>query len=268
MHLSEPKRTIWLVAIFSLLVNVLAWIAPLLGGSPASPGPGFVLWGAAPLLVSLLMRTVTRDWPDLGLKPAIKKNLLWYAVSLLALPVVMVLAFLVGSVFSVSSLSDFALGKLLQTTLAALLIFFIFAIFEEVGWRGYLAPKLASLKINPYLGYAITAVVWASWHLPYIRELTWVYSSENLVTFIPRFYLTCFALSILFGEIRWITGTFWPAVLMHAVGNSFGHPMSADYVTIAAGKEYLGNIGNGLFMIVLAGLFGAAIHWQRSRRRT
>ncbi len=212
------------------------------------------------------MRAATRDWSDLGIKPAIKKNIFWYAISFLALPVVMVLALLIGALFSVSSFTDFAFGKFLQTTLAALPIFFIFAIFEEVGWRGYLAPKLASLKINRYLGYAITAVVWASWHLPYIRELTWVYSSEDLVTFLPRFYLTCFALSILLGEIRGITATFWTAALMHAVGNSFGHPLFADYVAIMAGKEYLGNIGNGLFMIVLAGLFGAAIHWWRSKR--
>jgi membrane protease YdiL (CAAX protease family) len=267
MDTSELKKTTWVVMLFSLLVNVVAWIAPLLGGSPASPGPGFILWGAAPLLVSLLMRTATRDWSDLGLKPAIKKNLFWYAISFLALPVVMVLALLMGVLFSVSSLTDFAFGKFLQTMLAALPIFFIFAIFEEVGWRGYLAPKLASLKINSYLGYAVTAVVWASWHLPYIRELAWVYSSEDLITFLPRFYLTCFALSILFGEIRGITATFWPAVLIHAVGNSFGHPLSADYVTIVAGKEYLGNISNGLFMIALVGPLGAAIHWWRSRQR-
>ncbi|HEY6021751.1 MAG TPA: CPBP family intramembrane glutamic endopeptidase, partial [Candidatus Paceibacterota bacterium] len=167
---------------------------------------------------------------------------------------------------SISSFSGFALGKFLQTVLAAFAMFFIFAIFEEVGWRGYLAPKLASLGINSYLGYAITAVVWASWHLPYIRELTWVYSSEDLMTFLPRFYLTCFALSILFGEIRNITGTFWPAVVMHAAGNSFGHPLSADFVTILAGREYLGNISNGFFLIALAGLLGIIINRWRLRK--
>lgn len=46
----------------------MAWVEPLLGGSPAAPGTGVVLWGTAPLLVSLLMRIVTKDWSDLGLK--------------------------------------------------------------------------------------------------------------------------------------------------------------------------------------------------------
>jgi membrane protease YdiL (CAAX protease family) len=173
------------------------------------------------------------------------------------------LTLLVGRLLFVSSLSEFSIERYLQTVLTAMPIFFVFAIFEEVGWRGYLAPKLAALGVNRYIAAALVGVVWASWHLPYFRELTWVYSSEDLITFLPRFYLVCFAFSILYGEIRGITGTFWPAVLMHAVGNSFGHPLSADYVTLAPGKEYLGNVGNGLFLIVFVGLLGIAIsRWR------
>lgn len=266
MNASERRKAIWLIAIFSVLVNGVAWIGLLLGGSPTSPGPGFILWGTAPLLVSVLMRTVTRDWSDLGIKPAIGKNVRWYIVSLLALPVLMVLALLVGILLSVSSVSEFSIGRFLQTALTAVPIFFVFAVFEEVGWRGYLAPKLASLGVNSYAAAALVAVVWASWHLPYFRELTWVYSSEDLITFIPRFYLVCFVFSILYGEIRSITATFWPAVLMHCVGNSFGHPLSAEYVTLAAGREYLGNIGNGLFVIAFVGLLGVVINRWRLKQ--
>ena len=102
-----------------------------------------------------------------------------------------------------------------------------------------------------------------TWHLPYIRDLTWVYSSENLASFIPRFYLVCFALSILFDELRSATGTFWTAVLIHAVGNAFGHPLAAGYITYAAGMEYLASISNGLIFVVLAGLLGAMIERRR-----
>lgn len=268
MNDSGRKKTIWLVVLFSILVNALAWIAPLLGGSPSSPGPGFILWGSAPLLVSLLMRAATRDWSDLGLKPAIGKNAIWYLVSLLALPVLMVLTLFVDGLFSVASVSGFSPGKFLQTILTAIPVFFIFAIFEEVGWRGYLSPKLASLGINGYLAAMLVGVVWASWHLPYIRELAWVYSSEDLVTFIPRFYLTCIALAIIFGEIRNITATLWPAVLMHAVINSFGHPLSAEYVTFTAGTEYLGSISNGLIFIAFVLFLGVAIHRWRPEKST
>lgn len=212
------------------------------------------------------MRLVTRDWSDLGTKPAIGKNIRWYIISFLAIPALMVLTLLIGVLFSISSISEFSIGQFLQTTLTALPIFFIFAIFEEVGWRGYLSPKLDSLGINRFAASVIVAVVWATWHMPYIRELSWVYSSENLVTFIPRFYLVCFALSLVYGEIRSITGTFWLAVLMHAVGNSFGHPLAAEYVTFTAGTEYFGSISNGLIFIAFVVLLGVVINRWRLKK--
>jgi membrane protease YdiL (CAAX protease family) len=261
----ERKITIRYIVIFSVLVNVVAWIGPLLGGDPTSPGLGFLIWGTAPILVSVLMRAVTRDWSDLGARPAIRKNVRWYLVSLLAYPVAIALALFIGSLISASSVSEFSMGPYIQAALPAMVIFFFFALFEEVGWRGYLAPKMYSLGINVFLAHALVAVVWASWHLPYIRELS-SYTTEGLTTYIPRLYLGAFAFSIVYGEIRILTSTFWPAVLMHWVGNSIANPLVAGFVLFSAGKEYLGSVGvDGLFMIAFFGLLGVAINRWRSR---
>jgi len=265
MNYSERNKTIGYVVLFSVLVNVVAWIGPLLGGDPTSPGLGFLIWGTAPILVSLLMRAVTRDWSDLGARPAIKKNIRWYLVSLLAYPIAIGLALFLGSLISASSISQFSMGSFIQAALPAMVIFFFFALFEEVGWRGYLAPKMYSLGINVYVAHALVAVVWASWHLPYIRELS-TYTTEGLATYIPRFYLGAFAFSIVYGEIRMITATFWPAVLMHWVGNTIANPLVAGFVSFSAGKEYLGSVGvDGLFMIAFFGLLGVAINRWRLR---
>ena len=265
MNTSERKKTIGKIVIFCVLVTGIAFLAPLLGGNPSAPGPGFILWGAAPLLAAILMRTITRDWSDTGFKPVFRKNVLWYVISILAFPVMTMLTIFLGEMISASSFSGFSLALFLKTFLSALPIFFIFAIFEEVGWRGYLAPKLASIRINSYLASAILAVVWATWHLPYVRALTWVYSAEDLSAFIPRYYLALFAFAILYNEIRIITGSVWPAVLMHCITNAFGHPLVADFLTIAPGKDYLVS-ASGLFMIVLAGLLGIALNRWRLKR--
>jgi len=268
MNDSERKKTIRYIVIFTVLVNVVAWIGSLLGGDPTSPGLGFLIWGTAPILVSLLMRTVTRDWSDLGARPAIRKNVRWYLVSLLAYPVAIALALLIGSLISASSISQFSMGSFIQAALPAMVIFFFFALFEEVGWRGYLAPKMYSLGINVYVAHALVAVVWASWHLPFIRELS-TYTTEGLATYIPRLFLGAFAFSIVYGEIRMITATFWPAVLMHWVGNSIANPLVVGFVSFSAGKEYLGSVGvDGLFMIAFFGLLGVAINRWRSRETT
>jgi membrane protease YdiL (CAAX protease family) len=266
MNSVERKKTIRYILIFSVLVNVVAWLGPFLGGDPTSPGLGFLVWGTAPILVSMLMRAITRDWSDLGVRPGIKKNIRWYLVSLLAYPVAIALALFIGSLISVTSFSEFSIGLYIQAALPAILIFFFFAFFEEVGWRGYLALRMYSLGINVYLAHALVAVVWASWHLPYIHELS-TYTTEGLATYIPRFYLGAFAFSIVYGEIRLLTATFWPAVLMHWVGNSIANPLVAGFILFSIGKEYLGSVGvDGLFMVAFFGLLGVSLNIWRSRR--
>jgi hypothetical protein len=102
--------------------------------------------------------------------------------------------------------------------------------------------------------------------MPYIRELTWVASgSEDLKTFIPRYYLLLFAYSILYYEVRIITDSVWPAVLLHSLTNSIQHPLAADYLKIVPGMEYLASF-TGLFMIVFVGLSGVAINRWRLRK--
>lgn len=265
MNTADRKKSIRSIVLYSVFVTGLAFLAPLLGGSPSSMGPGFILWGAAPLLVALLMRLVTRDWVDTGLKPAFRKNVGWYLFVMAACPVLVGITLIAGGGLSFTSLAGFAWSPYLQMVLPGLAAFFIFAIFEEFGWRGYLAPKLASIGLNPFLGYAITAVVWATWHLPYIRELSWVYSQEDFLTFLPRFYLYTFAYSILWNELRMITGSVWPVVLLHGLTNAIQHPLAADFLKIAPGMETIFSL-NGLFIIALTGLLGMALSYGRIRK--
>ncbi|HEX2945581.1 MAG TPA: type II CAAX endopeptidase family protein [Clostridia bacterium] len=263
---SEKMKQIRSIVIFCILVTVPAFLGPLLGGSPSKPGAGFVIWGMAPLLAAVIMRIATRSWFDAGFKLAIKRNAVWYIISIFIFPVMTVLTFLLGEILSVSSFTNFSPGPYLKTFLTAIPVFFVFSILEEFGWRGYLVPKLFSSGINSYLSTAIISVVWATWHIPYIKELAWVYSSENLVTFIPRFYLAMFAFAILYNEIRIITNSVWPAVIMHCIMNSFGHPLAADYIKVVPGYEYLVS-STGLFMILLIGLTGVILNRWRLRNK-
>lgn len=260
---SKRKKTIWYIVIFSLLVMIVTFTAPLLGGSLSKPGPGVILWGMAPMLIALLMRTVTHDWSDAGFNPTIRKNARWYIFIILASAAMVVLLLSVGTMTSFSSISGFSMLPYLKMVLLGIAVFLITATFEEIGWRGYMVPKLASIGINTYLAYAIGAVVWATWHMPYIRELTWVSSvQEDALSSIPRLYLMFFAYSILYNEIRLITGSVWSAVLFHSFVNAIQHPIAAEYLKIVPGQEYLVSF-SGLFMISFASLLGIALNrWQ------
>ena len=55
--------------------------------------------------------------------------------------------------------APFLMPAFLQAFLPALVLYFVFAAFEEFGWRGYLAPKMYSLGWNVFLAHALVAVI-------------------------------------------------------------------------------------------------------------
>jgi membrane protease YdiL (CAAX protease family) len=263
MPTRATQRTVRNILLFTLLVNVLAWLGPVLGGDPVEPGPGFLLWGIAPLASCLIVRAVTRDWGDLGIRPGFREHWLWYVVSLLSYPAAVAIALGLGAAQNVVQFQGFTWPAFFRAFFPALAIYFVFALFEEFGWRGYLAPKMYSLGLNVYLAHALVAVIWASWHLPYIDALS-AHTSEALAAFLPRFYLGCYAFTIVYGEIRLRTQSVWPAVAMHWFGNAIANPLVAQFILLKPGMEALGSPGiDGLWPIVFFTCLGVGLYLSR-----
>ena len=61
MMTTKRKQVIRNIIIYTVLVNLLAWLGPVLGGDPANPGLGFLVWGTAPVVATLVMKFVFRD---------------------------------------------------------------------------------------------------------------------------------------------------------------------------------------------------------------
>ncbi|MBN2323566.1 MAG: CPBP family intramembrane metalloprotease [Spirochaetes bacterium] len=268
MGTDERARTVINVLVFTAAVNVVAWLGRLLGGDPTSVGPGFIVWGIAPVLVAVVMSLITRDWKEFGVRPNFKSNGRFYLLTILCYPVSIAIVLVLGLLTGASGFEEFSPAELIESFLPSLVTFLLFAVFEEVGWRGYLAPKVYSLGMNRYLAHAIVGVIWASWHFPFLREL-WAHTSEPLFALIPRFILGTFVFAMVYGEIRIRTGSFWPAVLMHWIGNAIGNTLLSGnagrgFVTLTPGREFLGSFGvEGVFMIVLFGILGVLLTENR-----
>ena len=271
MMQSSRKQTVRNIIIFAILVNGLAWLGSVLGGDPTAPGPGFLVWATAPIVSALVMKLLLRDKVSLGFKPAFKGNGRWYALSILAFPLAISIVLGLGLLLGASAISNFTVPAFVTAMIPLAVTFFIFAFFEEVGWRGYLAPKVYGLN-DGLLGHVLVGVIWASWHLPYLREL-WAHTSEGLVTLLPRIILGTIVFAVVYGEIRIRTGSVWPAVLMHWIGNTYANTLltgsaGEEFVTFVLGKEWLGSFGvAGVLVIALFGLLGGVLYLKRRGRR-
>jgi len=91
------------------------------------------------------------------------------------------------------------------------------ALGEEVGWRGFLVPALATRLSFTQTSLA-TGIIWGLWHVPLIFFAG--YQGNT-----PRWYsLLCFSamvipLGFLFVWVRMRSGSLWPCVLLHRVHN-------------------------------------------------
>jgi len=88
---------------------------------------------------------------------------------------------------------------------------------EELGWRGYLLPKL--LPLGPWRALLASGVIWSLWHAPLI--LLGHNYPEYPVAGLAFMTVFCVLAGCFVGWLRLSTGSVWPSVLAHAVINAW-----------------------------------------------
>ena len=138
----------------------------------------------------------------------------------------------------------------------------LFALGEEIGWRGFLVPKLARLTDFTKTSL-ISGVIWSIWHYPLV-----IFANYNSGT--PAWYgLTCFTLmavgmSFALCWIRLKSGSVWTAMFFHASHNfyiqSVFNPLTKD---TGITKFIIGEFGAALAVISV--IFAYILWRMRSR---
>ena len=273
------RRTIRNLAIFILLILASGWLGrglDVLMGNPSAESLGMLLWILMPLGVSLLLRAFGGDgWKDFGIKPNLKANWVWYVVAILVFPVLTALVLLIGRGLGWVRFPNYSPntpGLILQAFALGLLPQFIKNIFEEAPWRGYLAPKIYSLGLNDYVSHAIVGLVWGAWHIPYYlffldRAILSNFTTLDLAVYIPLAIGVMISWSMVYGEIRLLTNSFWPAVLMHMVEDAFLIQLfTGNHIQILPGTDWLVSPMNGLLMSFLFIVLGVGLRQLRKSR--
>jgi membrane protease YdiL (CAAX protease family) len=94
------------------------------------------------------------------------------------------------------------------------------ALLEEIGWRGFLVPKLVEIK-SFTSATLIAGLIWALWHYPLI-----ICSDVRLGNTPLPYALICFTaftvgLSFPLSWLRLKSGSVWTAALLHGSHNAF-----------------------------------------------
>ena len=273
------RTTIRNLTIFIILVLASGWLGrglDVIMGNPSSESLGMLLWILTPLGATLLLRAFAGDgWKDFGIKPNFKGNWIWYVVAILVFPVLTAFVLIIGRGLGwvrFPDLSPSALGLLLQAFALGLLPQFFKNILEEAPWRGYLAPKVYSLGLNDFVGHGIVGLVWGAWHIPYYLFFLDRAVLSNFTTLDAAVYALLaiwilIAWAVVYGEIRLLTNSFWPAVLMHMVEDAFLIQLFlGNHIQVRPGTDWLISPMNGLLMSLIFITLGVGLRQFRKRK--
>jgi membrane protease YdiL (CAAX protease family) len=120
----------------------------------------------------------------------------------------------------------------------------LFALGEEIGWRGFLVPRLAQLL--PAKAAALTSgAIWAAYHLPGLLFLNYYSGSRAKSTVF--FSIMAVGASVIMYWIRLRSGSLWTGAVFHASHNLAIQGIF-DHFTLDAGNTdfYAGEFGLGL----------------------
>ena len=256
-------------AIFSVLVLCLAVGDALLlrvldlsqNTLTATLGLG-ALWMCTPTVATLIMLlVVTREGYSKEGRKSLGLHRLGLSVWWIAFGVALLVTVVASAIVWATPLASFVLpeggfgAEFIKFLIQVVLFTLTLVLFEEIGMRGYLLPKLLSLGRTRAL--ALSGLVWATWHMPIYYFIAKLFPVGNVLLFLPLFYGSIVAASFVFGYLRLYTGSIWPGSIAHSVHNAAWGTLGAFTATSYPVIVNLYLVGDYGLLIVVGGVVAA-----------
>ena len=157
-------------------------------------------------------------WAGLGFRrPRIRDLLIAVGLSAAVSSASFAIAAAIG-VVDIPSISPREFGALLARAVIMTAVFTPVFLCEEVGWRGYLLPRLATMS-SGRLAAVATGAIHAVFHLPLLLITATYQSAGNRLIIVPTVMITITAAGVVYAWSRWSSGSIWPPSAMHAAFN-------------------------------------------------
>jgi uncharacterized protein len=226
------------VAVFVLLAYAISWTLWLWAASLSNSSYGFflrmsdfvlrfraftalaVLGNFGPGVAAILLSAISGEAKVRALvQPLLfwRVNWKWY---LFAIGVAVVIPSLALTVLMLSGVEPVFSGPWYRPLRLLAINLFLGPIWEEIGWRGYLLPRLQA-SLGATVSSICIGIIWGAWHLPFYLFLNPI--GTRPVLFFCWFVIACLPLSILFTLLYNKTrGSLLVVTLFHGAFNAVG----------------------------------------------
>lgn len=107
--------------------------------------------------------------------------------------------------------------RLVLALIPGAVIGLITAVGEELGWRGDMLSRIVAARVPQPL--VVSGLIWTLWHLGAILSGQYPDMGPNRLLSALGAGVTFVGRSILWGNLRLTTGSFWPAAIGHSAWN-------------------------------------------------
>jgi membrane protease YdiL (CAAX protease family) len=268
--LAARQSLVFTALVYAMTISVAlalphAALTPLLSGF--TPVLGVIL-------ISCSASSTERKaiWRTVGLRRAGQGS--WPAA--VALPLVFLLvAYGAALLIGVADLRPFSAAGLARSVPDLLLVLAlgpILVLGEEIGWRGFLLPRLQAFTSRPRAALA-TGFLHAVFHLPAILFTTTYDSSGSRLVVAPTVVTTITFAGVFYGWLRDRSASNWPVAIAHNTANAaFGFGAAAVVTHTPAALAYTaGESGIATMLAVVAVgtiLLNKAAVWRTTPLRT
>lgn len=234
---------------FSVLLVVLSWPFMLLVGDNVLIGmPALLLLGpgACAFLVSYLADGPAGVRELAGRVGRWRQPARWYLFVLFGMGgAILLTAYGVTAALFPDELAPPPAGVLVPLVLNFVVIFVVAGLGEELGWRGFVLPRLQG-RLSPVRATLVVGLLWFAWHLP-LRI-----GGEDWMPYLGLFLVLVVADSFIYTWVFNRTGgSVLLVALMHAAGNTWGgHLYGQTFSFEPPGYLFFEVVRIGIYVIV------------------
>lgn len=253
----KDKKAIGLFLIITFALSGICYYIRIKGGDAAAGMTSILMWCPA-VAAFIVHRKYYYKEKILGWN---KCNIRYVLIGILV-PVVY-LGFSYGLYWIINK---GALSGEIYTNSIGILVALIFssiitATGEEIGWRGFLLPKMAEIW-NMKTAIVVSGLIWAIWHFPLM--ITDLYQAGTPLWYqLPMFTIEIIAITTIMAIIRLNSKSVWPAIILHASHNYFNQIIFSPLTNGDDSVYFVGETGViTVIVLVLVALF---IVWKNKR---
>ena len=255
----KAKKAVNVFLIITLFLSSICYYIRIVGGDAAAGMTSILMW--CPAVAAFIVRGIFyRKEKVLGWNGCKMKYILAGA----GIPIIYL--FLSYGIYWLAVRISFT-GEIYTSSIVTLLLLIpsslITAAGEEIGWRGFLLPKMSEVY-NLNVSIVLCGLIWAIWHFPLM--LAGLYESGTSTWYqLSMFAIQTVAMTAIMAYVRLKSNSVWPAIVLHASHNYVDQVICGPLTNHSNQAYFVGKTGfiTAILIILIAILLLKNMHLDK-----